>query len=724
MDFDLNFSWYGNMKISKEINKLPKVLLERLKHIHSEDFIETISFEHITEKIIDYYENIIGCMPGNVYWFDKNCIAIGCSKNVLDMFGFKHLSEFKGLTFEDMGKMANWTPAATQSFKRDSLEVIATGKAKLNIEEPPIPDSNGKMIYFLSNRVPLFDSENKVVGMVGISFDITERKQLEEALLKARAAEVANKAKNEFLMNMRHDIRTPLTGIIGFANLIKEEANHQRISEYADNMLASSLALLDFLNEVLDVIQFTSGEIPHLKKKFDLKAKLQSVVTLNQTKAVQKKVALLLECDDKLPNYLIGDFKRIHRIVLELVSNALNFTHEGEIKISVSLAKKQDYDIIIKIVVSDTGIGIPNDKLDEIYLPFKKLNPSYEGIYKGIGIGLTIVKQFIDDLDGEIYVNSEVNKGSTFTCIVRLKEALIDEAFGVDNTTETSLVNSKININNQSITPQLGAFEQSEPSAVRVLLVEDQTIAAAAAKALLSKLNCQIDLAKDGKSALLQAKTQDYDLIFMDVGLPDTTGNEVTREIRVWEISSDKHIPIVGLTAHVDTEEKQVCIEAGMDAVLTKPLLKETAIDILTAFIPKYAEKLLPPKSPLSLAEEATETLPTINEKAIDLDLATKVVGDFELAKEMLKLLIEAIPEEHKNLNKAYNDKNWKEIQAIAHKLKGSSSYCGAVRLNEASSHLQNYLKAEKIRFRDALYKQVLDEMDLVSTEFQALKLN
>lgn len=272
------------------LTELPKNLLTQIEQIVGQSNVEDLSLDKIIKNIINYYENIIGCMPGNVYWLDRYGTAIGCNKNVLDMFGLDSLSQFKGLSFEDMGKVGNWTPAATQSFKRDTLEVINTGRPKLNIEEPPIPHQDGRTIYFLTHRVPLFDSKRNVIGVVGISIDITERKQIEASLFKAKeAAETANKAKTEFLTNMRHDIRTPLSGIIGFAGLIKNETKDPNILEYADSLLASSQALLDFLNEILETIKITSGEIPLIKKKFDLKEKILPVITLNQTLAKQKK---------------------------------------------------------------------------------------------------------------------------------------------------------------------------------------------------------------------------------------------------------------------------------------------------------------------------------------------------------------------------------------------------------------------------------------------------
>ena len=669
-----------------------------------------------TAKSIDL-ESIIANAPQFIFWKNTESVYLGCNENFAYIAGLKSAKDIAGKTDYDLP----WSKFSANIYREEDRIIVDSGQSLEQREVPLITAQNKKIIVLVSKR-PLFDERGNVTGILGIYMDITERKQQEVILQEAKEhAEAADKAKTEFLMNMRHDIRTPLSGIIGFAGLIKDEVKHGSIAEYADNMLASSQALLDFLNEVLEGIKITSGEIPLLKKKFDLREKLLSVVTLNQAKARQKNLWLNFDYDEHLPKYLLGDAKRLQRIVLELISNALNFTHQGEISVKVEFANEDHREVTFKLIVSDTGIGIPKDKLEEVFIRFTRLNPAYEGIYKGIGIGLTIIKQFIDDLDGEIYVDSAVGKGSTFTCIFRFKKALLEDEQGVDHSVEIMPIKDAALTYTTLTAPQA---EQSTKSDVRILIVEDSQIAALVIEKLLTRLGCHVDVAVDGQSGLIKAKLNTYDGIFMDVGLPDISGNEVTRAFRAWEsnLEEDRRTPIIALTAHVETEEKQICIESGMDAVLSKPLTQEKAVDILAAFIPKYADRLLPLKATLPLADETTETLPTISGKAIDLELASKVVGDVELAKEMLKLLIEAILEERKNLSKAYNDNNWKDIQAIAHKLKGSSSYCGAVRLNEASTHLQNYLKAEKTKLRDALYKQMLDEMDLVNQEYNTFK--
>ena len=202
----------------------------------------------------------------------------------------------------------------------------------------------------------------------------------------------ANKAKTEFLENIRHDIRTPLVGIAGCAHAIKDNIDDphkiEQVKEYADILITSRYALTILLNEILETIKVTPGEIPLVKRKFDLKEKLLTIIDLNQAKARQKNLALTLEHDMQIPQYLIGDHPRIHRTILELVTNALNFTSNGYVKLSTKLSQRNEKNIIIKISVADTGIGISGNKQEEVFTRFKRLTPSYKGIYPGVGLGL------------------------------------------------------------------------------------------------------------------------------------------------------------------------------------------------------------------------------------------------------------------------------------------------------------------------------------------------
>jgi len=455
---------------------------------------------------------------------------------------------------------------------------------------------DGEVRWIIDQGFPIYNADGECCGVTGVAVDVTKDKLAAEELRKEKdKAEAANKAKTEFLENMRHDIRTPLFGIIGFAELIKSETSDPKTKEYANNLVASGQALTNLLNEVLELIKVSSGEIPILKKKFSFRKKINEVIALNQARASYKKIDLLLDYDSSIPDYLIGDSIRIHRIVLELVANALNFTHKGHVKLSAQLAKNNEDDVVIKIIVEDTGIGIAPEKQQDIYLQFKRLTPSYEGIYRGHGLGLSIAKQLIDDLHAEIYVESQVDVGSKFTFIVKLKKSLLDEELGSEEL-DSSFTNDSFDFPAE-LNILKDRQDASESYKSRILVVEDSPIAASVITHMLSQMDCIVDLAEEGNAAIQFAKHTQYDLIFMDIGLPEMDGYETTKRIRQNE-SKKAHVPIIVLTAHDSEENRKYCIDIGINAVLTKPLVQEKAEDILNAFIPYRRDKLKTKKNP------------------------------------------------------------------------------------------------------------------------------
>lgn len=302
-------------------------LLDKVKHLLGYRHTEDVSLESLLENTMHYYENIIECMPGNVYWLDKNGMTLGCNQNVLDMFGLKSLSEFKGLSFKDMAKIGNWTDETAKSFEKDTLEVIHTGISRLNVEEPPIPNSNGKLIYFLTHRVPLFDKQKNVVGIVGISIDITPRKQMEIEINRAKeAAEAANHAKTEFIANMSHDIRTPLTGVIGISEILENLEANRELKQYAKDIHQCGDQLLNMLNSILDVVSADHvNENDIITETFDLNECITDLAEIEKPTILTKNLKLLIKYDKKIPLFIINDRTKIHRILLNLISVRYDF---------------------------------------------------------------------------------------------------------------------------------------------------------------------------------------------------------------------------------------------------------------------------------------------------------------------------------------------------------------------------------------------------------------
>lgn len=648
------------------------------------------------DNTLNLLKQIIRTVPNYVFWKDRNLIYRGANLNFAKSLGFDEVNLLIGKRDEEI----EGTRTFAQMYHDEDLYILTTGESILNKEVRLQLAEKERMLSI--SKVPLFDEAGSISGILGIFIDITHFKENELILAKEKEkAESASRAKTEFLENMRHDIRTPLTGIVGFSELIKTEINNPQVSEYAENLIASSHALLELLDEVLEAIRVSSGEIPKLKKKFSLNHMAQQIIDLNRAKAAEKKLKLTLSVDKALPRFVIGDKVRVHRVALELVSNALNFTDSGFVTLTISLAKKTSKRIIIKLIVEDSGMGIPKEKQQEIYIQFKRLTPSYQGIYKGAGLGLSVVKQFIDELDGEIYVESDSKKGSRFTCIIPLQKPLLDESLGVDEELEHEFTSASI-IHKQPI------MSTHSKQIQRALIVEDNPIAQTIAKSLLKSLDWYSDIAPTGTQALALYKRNDYKLILMDIGLPDIDGYEVTRKIRIHELTKQIHIPIIALTAHAGDERKQRCIEAGMNAVLTKPLTLKNCTDMIDAFISRD----VPPSQSLLNSKNdkpSTQFFDLDEFPHLDIEVGIKTMGSKEILAEMLRFLLkDSLPNDLMMLKEAYQATDWDKVQQLAHKIKGGAVYVGTVKLSMACQYLERYQKSGETQLIEPLYKQTL----------------
>lgn len=522
--------------------------------------------------ITDYLEKIIACMPGNVYWLDKNSVFLGCNDNVAKMLGLQSRSEIIGLTHSQTAKLANWTEGQAESFARDDKEVIITGIPKVNVEEPPITDIDGNIIRFLTTRVPIKDPKGDVIGVVGISIDITDRKRVEESLQQEKLrAESANQAKSYFMASIGHEFRTPINNILGLSDFLRKNVGRIQTAElesYYDIIHQCGSDLLDLIN---DVILFSRIEMGYFKIEnqiVNLQALIEKVVSNNRHRADVKLLQLKIEYPDNIPLEVIGDLQRIRQILTNLIDNALKFTHEGTITVQVKIDENKQS---LYIAIIDTGIGIAEEKLSIVFERFSQVHTEYtdqrQGRYRGIGLGLAIVKQLVELMGGNVGVHSVLGKGSTFFFTLPIANKLVDQ------TTLSSANNSEI----LDVVPNI---EQTP----KILLVEDNNIAQKVAQLLFKQCNCNYDIAANGKIALEYLQKNHYQLVFMDLGLPDISGLEVTEQFRKIE-KVGSHINIIALTAQGLDEGSNKAISAGMDDYIEKPLTEKKLKMLLHKFV-------------------------------------------------------------------------------------------------------------------------------------------
>lgn len=395
---------------SKEVEKL-KRLIKKLK---AENF---------------QLRTIIEDLPGSIYWKNKEGVYKGrnrtSAESLRNMNFVWKLEDIIGKTDYDL-----FAKEMADGFRAHDREVMEARKESTREEVAILP--SGEKVIQLSTKRPLYDEKGSVVGVVGNTVDITYLKKIEADLREAKKiaenANMANQAKTEFIKNMEHDIRTPLSGIWGIVNQLYQRENDTFKKELLYDVTSCANELLGYCNGILDFSKIELGAFSKLEKKFNIKKLVEEVVAIETPPAKVKQLTLTLEFKNDMPDILLGDEYRLKRILINLVSNAVKFTQQGYVKIIVSLAEKtSNNSVVFRFIVQDSGIGIPEEKHDFIYEKFARLSPSNKGMYKGIGLGLRIVKQFTEEMDGEIDLKSELGKGSTFICTLPFKLPLISQ---------------------------------------------------------------------------------------------------------------------------------------------------------------------------------------------------------------------------------------------------------------------------------------------------------
>jgi PAS domain S-box-containing protein len=505
--------------------------------------------------------------------------------------------------------------------------------------------------------------------------DIAQRKRDAEELVKLQ------KTKEQFLANISHEIRTPINGITGMANLLSQNPSAEERETYLNAIIHSADNLKVIINDILDLAVIESGKLKFEKIAFNLVDLVPSLISTFTYQAKEKKIGLEYSIDQKLNRILLGDPVRLNQILINLISNAVKFTHRGSIQVNCSIERQQKGICWVRIEVRDTGIGIPSEKLNTIFESFSQADASVTRKYGGSGLGLTIVKQLVELQEGKITVRSEEHKGSTFI-------ALIPYPIGKTKNTENVPAKDKTKKNHAHDAQHL-----------HVLLVEDNDINRLYAKSILKNWHCRTDTAENGLVALEHIKNYQYDVILMDIQMPIMDGYETTKAIRLMD-SPYRDVPIIALTANATKVDVEKCFAAGMDDILSKPFTPE---DLYKKLFDEV--KIVPIKRPEK--EKRTELIQ--EKKLYDLNYLIKVSdNNKEFIHEMIKTFIQTIPQVLSEMEACLDDKNWEKLSKLAHQIKPTYTLLGLDAVRESLLYIE--LEGKK--------KEKLNELPDITRKF------
>ena len=543
------------------------------------------------------------------------------------------------------------------------LEVFAKG----SVANSPLTlrHRDGKLTDVLFNGSVYKDNHGNVLGVVVVARDVTEQKRVATELTEAkvaaeRATEIAEnakikaesatqiaenavKAKQQFLSNMSHEIRTPMNAIIGFTKVLLKTELTAKQKEYLSAIKLSGNALIVLINDILDLAKVDSGKMIFEQTPFKMAMSISAMLHLFEPKIQEKNLVLIKEYDPNIPEVLVGDPVRLHQIILNLVSNAVKFTSQGKITVNVHLLEEDNEKATIQFSVSDTGIGIAEDKLKTIFENFQQAYSGTSRLYGGTGLGLAIVKQLVEPQGGTIKVESVVNEGSTFSFCLSLKKTNAEAAYETEN-----------------IELDLDLKE------LKVLVVEDIVLNQLLMKTILEEFEFSCDIAGNGKIAIDKLQRNTYDAILMDLQMPVMNGFNATEHIR--NIMKSK-IPIIALTADVTTVDLAKCKAAGMNDYIAKPVDERLLYSKIVGLVKKSQQNDV---------DKLSEITATKKLKCIDLDyLIHRTKSNPELMMQMISLYLEQTPPLVSTMKQGLHDKDWNLLYSSVHKIIPSFSIMG-----------------------------------------------
>lgn len=576
-------------------------------------------------------------------------------------------------------------------------------EGKSNAYEIQLIKKSGEKIWVLVSGAPIYNSEGEVVGSIGIHYDISAQKQLMLELEKAKnEADEARMAEAQFLANMSHEIRNPINAITGITNLMYDTPVNKEQLEYLDTLKFSSEVLMSLISDILDINKIESGAMPITESEINLPQLVRAIINTFRFNRIDKNLQIEEYLDPRITFNVFADQTMVNQILMNLIGNAIKFTSEGRVLVKVELQaeSEQKYDLLIS--VSDTGIGIDPNEIKYIFENFKQAGPKIKEKFGGTGLGLAITKRLVEMMGGEIWVTSQAGKGSQFFVRVALRKG---SAIGQPEK-KAKLLREKIDNNVKEI-----------------LIVEDNVVNQNYLKGIMKKQDIRYKIANNGKEAIALTEKHTFDIILMDIRMPEMNGYDATVWIRSQTENSNHLVPIIALTASALVDEREKAIRVGMNEHLSKPFTEAKLIEVINQVSGKNLMERPAKEDNVSIEFELSSDF---DENLLndyyqnDLQHLSVVFGHF----------ISTIDSDLQLLQRKYEEEDCKEVGKILHKIKPNFSFVGFPALGAKASKIElQCAHVEEVSQEDLknniaeLLAEMADCVSLVKFEQKQLEL-